>query len=64
MECPLHQDKRDCRSRNQSVTHTNIETLLLGNDEIEIEIKRNGMLCHKVRADICYFDSHGILIPG
>ena len=62
MECPLHQDKRNCRSRNQRVTHTNIETLLLGNDEIDIN--RNCMLFHKVRADILYFDSHGILIPG
>ena len=62
MECPLHQDGRDCLSRNQRETHKHIETLLFGNDEIDIN--ENCMLFAKVRADIWYFDSHGILIPG
>jgi hypothetical protein len=50
MECPLHQDGRDCLSRNQRETHKNIETFLFGNDEIDIN--ENCMLFNKVRADI------------
>jgi len=36
MECPLYQNERDCLFRNLRETHKNIETLLFGNDEINI----------------------------
>ena len=50
MKCRLHQSKRDCLSRNWRENQTNIETLLFGNDEIDIG--ENYMLFNKVRADI------------
>jgi hypothetical protein len=34
--CPLYQNERDCLFRNLRETHKNIETLLFGNDEINI----------------------------
>jgi len=50
MECPLHQNERDCLSRNKRETHKNIETLLFGKGEIDIN--ENYILFNKVRADI------------
>jgi hypothetical protein len=50
MECPLYQNERDCLFRNLWETHTNIETLLFGNDEINIS--ENSMMFNKVRAYI------------
>jgi hypothetical protein len=50
MECPLHQNERDCLSRNKRETHKNIETLLFG--KVEIVINENYILFNKVRADI------------
>jgi hypothetical protein len=50
MECPLHQNERDCLSRNKRETHKNIETLLFG--KVEIDINENYILFNKVRADI------------
>ena len=50
MECPLHQNERDCLSRNERETHKNIETLLFG--KVEIDINENYILFNKVRADI------------
>ena len=39
MECPLYQIERDCLFRNLRKTHKNIETLLFGNDEIDINVR-------------------------
>jgi hypothetical protein len=50
MECPLYQIERDCLFRNLRKTHKNIETLLFGNDEIDINA--NSMIFNKVRAYI------------
>ena len=50
MECPLYQIERDCLFRNLRKTHKNIETLLYGNDEIDINA--NSMIFNKVRAYI------------
>ena len=36
MECQLYQNERDCLFRNLRETPKNIETLLFGNDEINI----------------------------
>jgi len=36
MECPLSQSERDCLFRNLRGTDKNIETLLFGNDEANI----------------------------
>jgi hypothetical protein len=36
MECPLYQTERYCLFRNLTETHKNIETLLFGNDEINM----------------------------
>jgi len=49
MECPLYQNERDCLFRNLRETKKkNIETLLFGNDEININ--ENSMIFNKVRA--------------
>ena len=37
MECSLYQKERDCLFTNLRETHKNIETLLFGNDEINIK---------------------------
>ena len=58
MECPLYQNERDCLFRNLKETHKNIETLLFGNDEINI--RENSMIFNKVRAYI----NKKILISG
>jgi len=50
MECPLYQNERDCLFKNLWETHKNIETLLFGNDEINIS--ENSMMFNKVRAYI------------
>jgi hypothetical protein len=50
MECPLYQIERDCLFRNLRKTHKNFETLLFGNDEIDIN--ENSMIFNKVRAYI------------
>ena len=50
MEWPLYQIERDCLFRNLRKTHKNIETLLFGNDEIDINA--NSMIFNKVRAYI------------
>ena len=50
MECPLYQNERDCFFRNLRETPKNIETLLFGNDEININ--ENSMIFNKVRAYI------------
>jgi hypothetical protein len=50
MECPLYQNERYCLFRNLRETHKNIETLLLGNDEININ--ENSIIFNKVRAYI------------
>jgi hypothetical protein len=50
MECPLYQNERDGLFRNLKETHKNIETLLFGNDEININ--ENSMIFNKVRAYI------------
>ena len=50
MECPLYQIERDCLFRNLRKTHKNIETLLFGNDEININ--ENSTIFNKVRAYI------------
>ena len=50
MECPLYQNERDCLFRNLGETHKNIETLLFGNDEININ--ENYMIFNEVRAYI------------
>jgi hypothetical protein len=56
--CPLHQNERDCLFRNLRETHKNIETLLFGNDEININ--ENSIIFNKVRAYI----RQNILIYG
>ena len=48
LECPLYQNKRDCLFRNLRETPKNIETLLFGNDEININ--ENSMIFNKVGA--------------
>jgi hypothetical protein len=50
MECQLYQKERDCLFRNLRETPTNIETLLFGNDEININ--ENSMIFNKVRGYI------------
>jgi hypothetical protein len=50
MECQLYQNERDCLFRNLRETPKNIETLLFGNDEININ--ENSMIFNKVRAYI------------
>ena len=50
MECPLYQNDGDCLFRNLRKTHKNIETLLFGNDETNIN--ENSMIFTKVRAYI------------
>ena len=50
MECPLYQNERYCLFRNLRETNTNIETLLFGNDEININ--ENSNIFNKVRAYI------------
>ena len=51
MECPLNQNERDCLFRNLRETKKiYIETLLFGNDEININ--ENSMIFNKVRAYI------------
>ena len=50
MEFPLYQNERDCLFRNLRETHKNIETLLFGNDEININ--ENSIIFKKVRAYI------------
>jgi hypothetical protein len=46
MECPLYQNERECLFRNLGETQQNIETLLFGNDEININ--ENYMIFNKV----------------
>ena len=50
MECPLYQNERYCLFRNLRDTHTNIETLHFGNDEININ--ENSIIFNKDRAYI------------
>jgi hypothetical protein len=50
MECSLYQNERDCLYRNLRETPKNIETLLFGNDEININA--NSMIFNKVRGYI------------
>jgi len=50
MECPLFQNERDCLFRSLRETQKYIETLLFGNDEININ--ENSMIFNKVRAYI------------
>ena len=50
MECPLYQNERNCLFRNLRETHKNIETLLFGNGEININ--ENSIIFNKVRAYI------------
>jgi hypothetical protein len=50
MECSLYQNERDCLLRNLRETPKNIETLLFGNDEIDIN--EYSMIFNKVRAYI------------
>jgi hypothetical protein len=50
MECPLYQNERDCLFRNLRETPKNIETLLFGIDEIDIN--ENSMIFNKVRSYI------------
>ena len=50
MECPLYQNERYCLFRNLRENNKNIETLLLGIDEISIS--ENSNIFNKVRACI------------
>ena len=50
MECPLYQKERYCLFRNLRETHKNIETLLFGNDAININ--KNSIIFNKVQAYI------------
>jgi hypothetical protein len=52
MECPLYQNERYCLFRNLRETNKNIETLLVGNDEISINENSNIFNPHL----ISYFD--------
>ena len=45
MECTLCKNDRDCLFRNLRETHKNIETLLFGNDETNIN--ENSMIFNK-----------------
>jgi hypothetical protein len=45
MECPLYQNERDCLFRSLKRNQKNIETLLFGNDEININ--ENSMIFNK-----------------
>ena len=49
MECQLYQNERDCLFRNLRETPKNIETLLFGNDEININ---ENYIFNKVRVYI------------
>ena len=48
MKCPLYQNEIYCLFRNLREIHKNIETLLFGNDEININ--ENSSIFNKVRA--------------
>ena len=50
MECSLYQNERYCLFRNLRETHKNIEILLFGSDEINMN--ENSMIFNKVRAYI------------
>ena len=50
MECPLYQNERYCFFRNLRETNKNIEKLLFGNDENNIN--ENSNIFNKVRAYI------------
>jgi hypothetical protein len=46
MECPLYQNERYCLFRNLRETHKNIEILLFGSDEMNMN--ENSMIFNKV----------------